>query len=494
MQLSTMLGSVTAILPLLAMSVASALEPGDAAGALAAPSTKAEGEAPGDQAVANNSSTPAVTKEGAGTQGPAPRWGPFYSPLDKANWQLNFQATYIWQRKPSFEAPYTGPRSLLTTPETGYTLTSTVYLGLRPWTGAEIFFNPEAIQSQEISELAGLGGLANGENQKGGGPTPTLYIARLFLRQTFAVGGSSSFVEAAPNQFGAKVAKRRFVLSLGFLAVTDIFDANEYSHDARTSFVNWALWTYGASDFAADSRGYTLGIVLEYYHDDWAFRLGRFAQPKESNGLPLDYNIFAHYGDVLEIEHDHTLLGKPGSVRLDGFHNHARMGSFRDALADAARTGAPPAVANVRKDQSKLAFGIGVEQAVTQDAGLFARFSYNDGQTETYAYAEIERSLTAGAAMKGRLWLRPGDTLGFAFALNGLSDAHREYLAAGGLGFFIGDGRLNYGMEQILEAFYAVKVFSGLVFSLDGQYVVNPAYNKDRGPVKFIACRFHIEY
>ncbi len=424
----------------------------------------------------------------------ARKFGPFYSPLDVRNWQANFQATYILQRKPGFEAAYTGPNSLLPTAETGYTLTSTLFLGYRPWAGAEIFVNPEIIQSQEISNLTGLGGLSNGENQKGGGPLPKLYVPRLFLRQTLGVGGGSSSVEAAPNQFASEVSSRRLVVTLGYLAVTDIFDANSVSHDARTSFVNWALWTYGASDFAADSRGYTLGVVVEYYHDDWAFRLGRFAQPAESNGLPLDYDLIAHYGDVLEIEHRHSILGSSGVVRLDGFHNHAKMGGFRDALDGAGLTGEAPAVANVRENRSKFAFGINVEQAITRDAALFTRFSLNDGRTETFAYAEIERSFTIGGAMKGRLWLRPDDTFGIAYAMNGLSDAHRDYLTAGGLGFFIGDGRLNYGMEHIAEAFYAAKLFRGLWASLDGQYIANPAYNKDRGPVKFLACRVHIEF
>ncbi len=423
----------------------------------------------------------------------AQKWGPLYSPFDAANWLANFQATYIWQHKPSLRALYSGPNSLATDSETGYTLTATLFLGYRPWTQAEIIFNPEVIQSREISKLTGMGGFSNGENQKSGGPTPTPYLARLFLRQTLNLGGSTLSVDAAPNQFATTVASRRLALTVGFLAVTDIFDANSYAHDARTSFLNWALWTYGASDFAANSRGYTLGAAIEYFHDAWAFRLGRFAQPKESNGLPLDYDIIAHYGDVAEVEHDHTILGKPGKVRLDGFHNYARMGSFRDALAAAVQTGGVPSVANVRRNQSKFALGIGVEQAVTQDAGLFARFSYNDGRTETYAYAEIERSFTAGATTKGKLWRRPDDTLGFAYALNGLSDAHRDYLSAGGLGFFIGDGQLNYGLEQISEAFYAARVFGEMWVSVDGQYVVNPAYNKDRGPAKFVGVRFHLE-
>jgi high affinity Mn2+ porin len=420
--------------------------------------------------------------------------GPFYCPIDERNWQANFQATYLWQHKPALNAAYTGPHSLRPEPETGYTLTSTLYLGYRPWTGAQIFVNAETIQSQEISHLMGLGGLSNGENQKGGGPLPKLYLPRLFLRQTIGAGGESSPVDAGPNQFADTTASRRFVVTLGKLAVVDIFDANAYSHDPRTSFVNWALWTYGASDFAADSRGYSVGGAVEYYHDAWVFRLARFAQPKESNGLPLDYNVIAHFGDNLEIEHSHVVFGQPGKVRLNGFHNRAVMGSFRSALEAARRTGGTPAVADVRRLQSKLAFGINVEQAVTRDAGLFSRFSWNDGRTETYAYAEIERSFAIGGVVKGRLWRRPDDALGIAYAVDGLSAAHRDYLAAGGLGFFIGDGTISYGPEQIVEGYYTAKLFNALWVAVDGQLIANPAYNRNRGPAKFLTFRFHTEF
>jgi high affinity Mn2+ porin len=276
--------------------------------------------------------------------------------------------------------------------------------------------------------------------------------------------------------------------------MTDIFDLNTFSHDPRTQFINWALWTYGATDYAADVRGYTWGIALEYYHDDWAFRIGRFAQPKESNGMTIDPNIFAHYGDYFEIEHDHTIQGQGGKVRMIGFNNHARMGNFRDALAYAQINGNTPNVANVRRGQSKCGMGISFEQAITQDVGVFLRFSFNDGQTETYAYAEIERSLALGGTIKGRMWRRPDDALGVAYLFDGLSDAHRSYLAAGGLGFFIGDGRINYALEHILEVFYSFRAFNGLWFSLDYQLIVNPAYNADRGPVSFLGCRLHIDY
>ncbi len=434
--------------------------------------------------------------EGEGAEEPQVglKWGPFFSPLDKSNWLVNFQSTYIWQRKPAFDALYTGPHSLLPINETGYTLTGTLYLGLRPWAGAELFFNPEAIQSISLSNLQGLGGLTNGENQRGSQATPSLYAARFFLRQTVDLGGPSTAVESAQNQFAAKVSARRLVLTAGLFSVIDVFDVNAYSHDARTSFMNWAFMTYGACDYAADARGYTWGLAVEYDRDDWAFRVGRFAQPKEPNGLALDFDVIDHYGDVVEVEHAHSLFGRAGKLRLDGFHNRAKMGTFDDALAYAARFGGTPSMAEVRKDQSKFAVGLTLEQSVAEDAGFFARFSWNDGRTETYAFAEIDRSLNLGATVKGRLWRRPDDTVGFAWAANDVSGPHQAYLAAGGLGFFLGDGQLNHGTEQILEAFYSAQVFKSLWFSVDGQFIAHPAYNVDRGPAKLLAFRFHFEY
>jgi high affinity Mn2+ porin len=420
--------------------------------------------------------------------------GPFYNPLRAENWQVGFQSTYVWQNKLSLPAAYSGPNSLLTGAEAGYTMTATLSVGLRPWIGAEVFVNPEVIQSEELSQLHGLAGLSNGENQKTGGPLPNLYPARFFFRQTIPLGGDSASVSPSANQFSGTVASRRLVVTLGYLAMTDIFDGNSFSHDPRTQFMNWSLWTFGAADYAADSRGYTWGLAVEYYHDAWALRIARFAQPKESNGLPLDFHIIDHYGDNLEIEHDHVVLGRPGKVRLLGFHNRARMGNFRDAIAYAHVNSAFLSVGSVRKDQSKFGFGVGLEQNLIRDAGLFVRFSYNDGRTETYAYAEIEQSLALGGVVKGRLWRRPDDTFGLALVANGLSRAHRDYLAAGGLGFFIGDGQLNYGLEKIAEAFYSARLFTNLWFSLDGQYIVNPAYNKDRGPAKILGCRFHVEF
>jgi hypothetical protein len=410
-------------------------------------------------------------------------------------WRANFQSTYVWQKHPGFSAAYDGPNSLVHTAESGYTLTATLYLGLHPWRGTEIFANPEIIQSEELSKLHGLGGFSNAENQKSGGPKASLYSARAFIRQTINLGGEASVAAAGPNQFATRDASRRLVISAGQMALVDIFDNNAYSHDGRTQFMNWMFMAYGASDYAADARGYTWGLAIEYYFDDWALRIGRFAQPKESNGLSMDFKLWQHYGDNLEIEHDHTLGSRPGKVRLMGIHNYAKMGAFNDAIDDALQNGGTPAFDNIRRDQSKFAFGLSFEQALTVDLGLFGRASWNDGRTETYAFTEVDRSVTAGAVMRGRTWRRPDDTLGLGMAVEGISDAHRAYLARGGLGAFLGDGQLaNYAPERILEIYYSLAAARGFWASAGYQWIGNPAYNADRGPVSVFSIRFHAEY
>jgi high affinity Mn2+ porin len=412
-----------------------------------------------------------------------------------------FQSTYIWQRKPSMSAfPYPDlvakglpNNSLLASAETGYTLSATLLLGARPFRNTEVFVNPETIQSQNISGLHGLGGPMNAEAQKSGGPTPSLYLARAFVRQTIPLGGETFTVESGPNQFASALTRRRLVVTAGNLSILDVFDPNALTHDGRTQFLNWALLTHGAFDYAADARGYTWGLAVEYYHDDWAFRAGRFLGPKESNGLALDFHVFTHYGDSIEIEHSHSLRGRPGKLRLLAFRNHEHMGAFSDAVNAAVGNAAVPSMEGVRRDQSKYGLGFAVDQALTRDASAFVRASWNDGRTETYSFTEIERSLVAGASMRGSPWHRPGDSIGAAWVMNGLSSEHRDYLARGGLGFFIGDGRINYQPEQMVEVYYSAATFSGLWLTLDFQRVQNPAYNADRGPASFLGIRLHLE-
>jgi len=403
-----------------------------------------------------------------------------------------FQTTYVWQGKSPFGAPYSGPHSLSPDREKSYSFTATAALGTRAWTGGEFYFNPEVAQGVPLSGLTGLGGFTNGEIARTSGPNPTFYRARLFARQTWGFGGGSESVQSDANQLAGSVDRRRLVLTAGNLAVLDVFDDNRFSHDPRTQFLNWSLMTHGAYDYAADARGYSWGFALEYFHDASTLRAGRFIQPKEPNQLALDPRVFKHYGDQVEIERAYALANRPGKLRILVFRNVARMAGYQDALDLAAQAGGAPDINAVRTvERVKHGLGLNFEQEISPTVGLFGRASWADGQTETYAFTEIDRSLSGGVSVKGGAFGRARDSLGIAYVRNGLSTAHRDYLGAGGLGFFLGDGALNYRPENILEAYYSLNVAKDTLFSADFQRISNPGYNADRGPASVVSARLH---
>lgn len=413
---------------------------------------------------------------------------------DQEDWKAGIQATYIWQGKAGFHASYSGPNSLSTEPEPSYSMTVTAMGGLRLWRGGEIHLNIETARGLAVSGLLGLGGFTNGEMARTSGPAFKVYMARLFLHQTIPLNDVSLPVEPDINQLAGTTTARRLVLTVGNLAALDIFDDNIYSHDPRTQFMNWSLMTQGAYDYAADARGYSWGAALEWYHDDWVVRIGRFIQPYEPNQQALDPDILNHYGDQIEIGHSHAIDGRLGTTRVLAFRNRAIMARYQDALDLAARTGELPDINKVRTgERVKFGFGLNIEQAVTDDIGVFLRASWADGKTETYAFTEIDRSVSVGARVKGASWGRGEDELAVGVVGNALSQERRDYLAGGGISFFIGDGALDYRPETIVELLYVLHVMKWASVSIDWQHITNPAYNADRGPVDLGAIRLHVE-
>ncbi len=377
---------------------------------------------------------------------------------NEETWNAHFQSTFIRQNKAAFSAPYAAQNSLSSLPAQAYSLTATAYLGLRlaghASNSTEFYFNPEAAQGIPFSNLTGLAGLTNSEQQKGSGDVISIYRARAFVRQTWGQGGERGAVASGQNQLAGARDINRTVLTVGNIAVGDIFDQNSYAHDARTQFMNWSFLTHGAYDYAADARGYTWGVALEYIQKDWAIRGGRFLQPRTSNGLPLNWNIFKSYGDQIEYERSYTVGEQAGKWRALVFRNVAVMGNFTDALNQASGGVVAPQFDTVRRTQTKVGVGLSAEQTLSKNVGGFVRASMHDGKTETFSFTEIDRALSAGIVLSGRAWTRPEDKLGVAWAMNGMSSSHRAYTAAGGRGFFIGDGRLNYKPETIAETYY----------------------------------------
>jgi len=405
---------------------------------------------------------------------------------------VHFQVTTVTQAHPRFDAAYSGQNSLNPDSEHETTVTSTLYVGAHLWKEAELYVNPEMSGGSGLSKAFGIAGFPNGESFRVGSPEPHIYLARLMLRQTLAVGSETEPVEEEVNQLGGRRPVRRWTVTAGKFGITDIFDDNTYSHEPRTQFLNWADWTPGAWDYPADTRGYTWGTAIEYECEVWAVRFAAAAEPKEANGLELDKTLRNAYSLIGELERKYELGGQKGAARLILFDNRARMGNYRQAIQE-ARGGKPDIIATRRPGRSKWGFVVNLEQALGETAGLFFRGSWNDGRNEAWAYAEIERSVTVGGVRKEPLKWRPRDEAGLAFIVDALSRDHRDYLAAGGLGFMIGDGKLNYGLEKIAELYYKALLRKGIWLTADYQFVQNPAYNRDRGPVHVFGLRLHVE-
>jgi high affinity Mn2+ porin len=432
-------------------------------------------------------------------------------------WNLYGQYTYITSYKPPIHAPYTNvngsPNSLWPQAERGFTGTFTLFGGLRLWPGAEAYVVPEFIAERAFSTLHGLGGSTeNFELQKTGAESPTLYRSRLFLRQAIDLGGKPVEKTSDPMQIASTVRSRRIVLTAGNFSALDIFDRNNVVGDLRQSFFNEAFMTHASWDFPADARGYTWGATVELYLDDWVVRFGRLAPPANPNSYPLDVRLWKYFGDQLEIEHDHMLFGRPGAVRLLAYRNYEVLGRFDDAVAalqgDPTKNAAActsynygsgnfraPDFCWVRRPQVKVGVGINVEQYVADGIGVFARAMYSDGRTEVDAFDSADRDLSLGVVAKGKLWKRPFDVTGAAFAVTWISNAHARYMALGGIDAFTGDGRLDRSApEELFDAFYSFNLFKAIWLAADYQFLANPAYNPDRGPEHVISGRFHAEF
>jgi high affinity Mn2+ porin len=406
---------------------------------------------------------------------------------------LYFQQTVITQYKPSFNAPYSGQNSLSPNSETQSSITSTLYGTARLWPGAIAVFNPELSGGSGLSKTEGIAGFPNGETFRVNSVAPAIYIARLYLNQTFQWGKEKDTLADDVNQIGGLRSKRYLSFTVGKFGMADFFDDNSFSHDPRSQFMNWSLMDNGAWDYPANTRGYVMGLVSELGQPTWTLRFAFTMSVTQANSSTWDAKIGKANTQTLEFEKRYVLSGQPGTVRLMTFLNNGKMGSYREALQlDPA---APVVDTTQRYGRHKYGFGINAEQYLTKDFGVFAKLSWNDGHTQTWYFTEIDRSISFGGELKGTSWGRKDDVLALAFVGNGLSRDHRDYLAAGGYGFIIGDGRLNYSPEMITELYYKINAYQKkLWLSPDYQFILHPAYNIDRGPVHVLGIRAHVEF
>jgi len=405
---------------------------------------------------------------------------------------LHFQTTAIVQGHPKFNALYSGDNSLSADADKQTSLTATLFFGSKLWKGAELYINPELAGGSGIGGVIGIAGFTNGEIYRIDNPTPEITFARYYLKQTFNFGKLNDTVQDSQNQLSAVQSKHRLTFVAGKFSLSDYFDDNAYSHDSRTQFLNWSIMSSGAWDYAANTKGYTFGLFAEYNRYSWALRAAAVMMPTSANGSEFDTKVNDAFSFNFEVAKSFKVWKKNAVVRLLFYENKGDMGNYALATNDTSYHNS--IIATRMYSRTKFGGGINIQLELSKSAGLFARGSYNDGKNETWVFTEIDRSFCLGTLIEGSSWSRNNDNLGISFVINGLSDDHKNYLAAGGYGFLIGDGKLNYAPEFIPEIFYAFRVIDQFTLSVDYQFVLNPAYNKDRGPVHVFAIRSHVEF
>jgi high affinity Mn2+ porin len=418
---------------------------------------------------------------------------PVPSESESEGWNLYYQATSIGDYHGTFPALYTGPLSLQDYPERDVSLTSTLFFTARLQPDTFLVFDPEIAGGKGFSGVNGFGNQPNGEIPRVATATPKPYIARLFIQQDFGFGQEKERQESDENQLAGDRPLNRFSIYAGRFTVTDFFDNNNYTHDPRTQFMAWAVMYNGAWDYPADTRGYTWGIVQELHLRNWSFRYGIAAEPQVANGGVFDRRLFRDHGQVWEAERRYSWRKRDGAIRVLGYDNREQGGNYAQALRLAAETGTTPSV-YLTSHVGTLKYGSGVsfDQEINPDAGFFVRLGWNDGKTQSFAFTAIDRLASGGLSVKGTRWHRKFDVVATSFTAGGLSAVHREYLAAGGLDFLIGDGRLNYDPEYVWESFYSARVVPGFYATFDLQHDTDLAYNRDRGPVNIYSIRLHM--
>ncbi len=402
------------------------------------------------------------------------------------------QTTIINQNKLGFSAKYSGDNSLSIQPESQTSITSTLYLGARLWNGASIFVNPEIAGGSGLSGALGVAASTNGETFRIGDPAPNIYLARLYFTQFFSLSKDFNSQESNLNQLAGKMPMSYLAFTLGKIAISDRFDNNKFSHDPRTQFMSWGLMSNAAWDYPANTRGYTPSFVLEYVLPFDELRYAFSLIPTTANGGIMNWNVFQAHSHTLEFTHSYKIANQNGAVRLLGFFTTGNMGNYHDALLMSPTN---PDIHSVEKyGNTKYGFGINAEQDITKDLGFFLKASWNDGNNETWAFTEIDQSLSVGLNLNGNYWKRQNDNVGLAMVISGLSESHRTYLKAGGKGFMLGDGNLNYGLEQVAELYYNFEISPAITLGGTYQLILNPGYNIDRqGPVNVFSARLHVQ-
>jgi hypothetical protein len=420
-------------------------------------------------------------------------------PDDTGYW-ITAQANVIFQWHPSFPAKYTGPNSLTPGGESATTHVLTLYTGFEVTPTTEFFGDIEYSTGGGVGRAFGLAGYTNLDSVRtvSGAQLPTTpYLARLMIRQIIPLTDEKVAEDRDELHLATSVPARRIEFRVGKFDLVDFFDLNTWGQDSHLQFLNWTVDDNGAYDYAANTRGYTDGVLLEYDDHWFAARFAVALEPKVANGINLDLNIARARAENLELQTSGKRIAhRTGTVRLLSYVNEADMGNYKEAMAEFldhdVRT--PDIIDTRRQGRHRYGFGLNFEQSITDDIGFFGRLGWSDGANESWAYTEDDREVELGGFSMGAPWHRKNDRAGIAFVANGITAAHQQYLALGGLGFLIGDGGLTYGPEKIFESFYTAHVWRGFFASFDIQHINNPGYNQARGPVTVPGLRLHVEF
>ena len=420
-----------------------------------------------------------------------------FSHSQTARYWISGQDNIIFQYHPSFSAKYSGPHSLTTGANHATSNVSTLFLGYQLRSTTEVFLHVEEASGGGLSDGLGLAGFTNLDVVRNPVLSKAPYVARVMIRQIIPLSTESVESERGPWALATRLPARRLELRAGKFGINDFFDTNAVGTDSHSQFMNWAVDDNGAYDYAADTRGYTFAVMAGYYDRNWSFRFAESLMPKVANGIDLVWNLRRARAENFELEmHPRFGARHDTTIRLLSYVNHANMGVYRDAINNflAGKTPVPDITAHPLQTTVKYGFGVNLEQEFAHHLRGFARSGWNEGQHESYAYTEVDQTVPVGADLAGNFWQRKLDKVGAAFVSNGISADHQHYLALGGEGFLLGDGALNYGRENIVEAYYNAHLWRGIFTGVDLQHINHPGYNRDRGPVWVPGFRFHLEF
>jgi hypothetical protein len=412
-------------------------------------------------------------------------------------WWISGQANWISQWHPAFHSPYQGVNSLTPEAQDATSRVLTLFTGLRFNNTTELLCDVQESGGHGIGEALGLGGITNLDVVRNTTLSRAPYVARLMWHQIIPLSGEKASSARTPFSLFKRLPARRLEVRFGKFSMVDFFELNTYGSDTNFQFMNWAVDNNATYDYAADTRGFTFGAMLEYHDRRWAVRFAEGLMPKVANGIHLDADMSRAHAENIEFElHGNILRHEEGIVRFLSFVNHANMGSYRAAIDNflAGITTKPDITAHPLQTTIKYGFGVNFEQPLNDWMGVFGRWGWNEGRHESFAYTEVDETAGIGAGSNGKPWHRKFDRAGLVFVSNGISRDHQQYLALGGSGFLLGDGRLNYGRENIIETYYTLHVWRGIYPSFGLQHINNPGYNRDRGPVVVPTLRLHVEF